>query len=390
MTETVETSNDSGVIFYNHQHFSPLVFGLFEGKPQDSFALNAFLCVFSNSSLIDRSHTLDQGFKTKIINPLPELTASDGDNPSFAEICDRRAVQIVEQARSENRPIHVFWSGGIDSTTALVALLKNMDAADQKEYLTVFYNQESINEYPKFFSETIQPDLKAELIDESYGFLLGNPILVTGELGDQLFGSVIMDELLNLQGDRSHIDIFRQPYKTVMPKLIQHRLKTHDMKLVSRLLDYLEPVIQRCPWRIVSTFDCLWWMNFILKWQHVDQRFAVGFHLDSPDLKQSYELCAHFFKTDDFQRWSMSNPDLKIKDTWATYKFPAKEYMFEFTRDRDYLENKNKVPSISLRKIKKSRHCFMLEDFRMINAEDTLNLEGFRQKYGEAYDWLFH
>jgi len=385
------SNQNSGVVFYNHYHFSPLAFGLFNGEPPNgNFALNAFLCVFSNSSLIDRTETLDQGFKTKILNPIPDFSEKMNNIPGFDEICDLRADEIIKQARAEKRPIHVFWSGGIDSTAALVALLRNMDASEREELLTVFFNQESINEYERFYHDIIKSGLKSELIDDSYKFLLGNPILVTGELGDQLFGSVIMSELLNLQGDRSHIEIFRQPYKTVLPKLIQRRLMTQDMSLVNKLMDFIEPLVLHCPWKITSTFDCLWWLNFTLKWQHVDQRFAVGFHLESPDLKQSYELCTHFFKTELFQKWSVANPDMKIKDTWETYKFPSKEYIYAFTKDKEYFDSKNKVPSISLRKIKQSRHCFMLDDFKMIKAQDTMDIAGFRQKFGSNYDWLFH
>lgn len=387
--QPIDDSVNTGVILYNHFHFTPLGFAVLNNKPNDNFGLNAFLCVFSNSSLTDRTQTIDQGFKTCILDPFPDFSNNTKSNLTFSEICDQRALDIVNQARDEQRPIHVFWSGGIDSTAALIALLKNIDPKDQKELITVFLNKESIDEYPYFYTNVILPNLKVRVIDDSYDFLLGNPIIVTGELGDQLFGSVIMDDLLNLQSSRSNIDIFHQPYKSVMPKFLRYRLKTDDKELVANLMDYLFPLIEKCPWPIVSMYDCLWWMNFTLKWQHVDQRFSVGFHLETLDLFNSYKLCAHFFKTEAFQQWSVANPDLKIKNTWASYKFPAKEYIYEFSKDKCYFEDKHKVPSISLRSIKKSRHCFMLDDFKMISAAETMDFKDFRNKYNDKYDWIF-
>ncbi len=81
-----------------------------------------------------------------------------------------------------------------------------------------------------------------------------------------------------------------------------------------------------------------------MKWQAVSLRIVKN-----KFWKQSFKLeknIFHFFKTDDFQLWSMNNHENKIKDTWTSYKFIAKEYIHQFFPDEDYLLNKEKEPSL--------------------------------------------
>lgn len=379
----------NGVIYYQYIYFHMLGAGLLDDNLHENARLNASLCSFFHSGILDRTGTLDQGFEAQVLNPFPDFSVDTQDDPSFAEVCDRRAIEIIELAKKEQRPIYVFWSGGIDSTTALVALLRNLEKKDIDEYLTVYLNQESINEYPEFYSDIIQPGLNMQNIDASFDFLEGNPVIVTGELGDQMFGSVTMIELLNIESDINDLEVLKKPYKTLLPKYIKHRLKTGNDENAKKLFEFLVPLIERCPWKIETIFDCLWWMNFTLKWQHVDLRFAAGFHNHLAELERNYNLCWHFFKSEDFQRWSVNNPDMKIKDTWDTYKFPAKEYIYKYTGDRDYMDNKQKVPSLSMREIQQSYHCFLLDNFTMVKAHDTQNIHDFRQRFGNSYNWVF-
>ena len=53
-----------------------------------------------------------------LYDPIPEI---GNWNMTFPEVCHKRAQELW----SEERPIRVWWSGGIDSTTTLTALLLN-------------------------------------------------------------------------------------------------------------------------------------------------------------------------------------------------------------------------------------------------------------------------
>ena len=53
-----------------------------------------------------------------------------------------------------------------------------------------------------------------------------------------------------------------------------------------------------------------------------------------------------FFNTENFQKWSIVNHDIKHGGTWETYKQPAKEYINKYIKDETYRKNKTKEPSL--------------------------------------------
>ena len=55
---------------------------------------------------------------------------------------------------------------------------------------------------------------------------------------------------------------------------------------------------------------------------------------------------APFYNTEEFQLWSMNNPDKKMREEWRTYKWPAKEVIYEYAKDADYRDNKTKRGSL--------------------------------------------
>lgn len=80
-----------------------------------------YLETFFGNPLIDRTRTLLQCVKVKVIDPIPEL------NPNFRmtlhEVCIERAKEIFKISKETNQKIKVLWSAGIDSTAVLVSLL---------------------------------------------------------------------------------------------------------------------------------------------------------------------------------------------------------------------------------------------------------------------------
>lgn len=54
-----------------------------------------------------------------------------------------------------------------------------------------------------------------------------------------------------------------------------------------------------------------------------------------------------FFNTNDFQQWSFHNTDKKIVSDWKSYKFAAKQFIFNYTQDQDYFDNKLKTGSLT-------------------------------------------
>ena len=103
------------------------------------------------------------------------------------------------------------------------------------------------------------------------------------------------------------------------------------------------PQVEKSPVKIKTLFDFLWWMNFSLKWQHVSLRMFYSIEDGKFSLENNF---IHFFSAKDFQKWSISNHECKIKETWKSYKYVAKECIYDFHKDEDYLLNKEKEQSL--------------------------------------------
>jgi len=265
---------------------------------------------------------------------LAEIQSPHVQSLSWEECCESRALALL---KLDKEKYYLSFSGGIDSTSALVSLLRFWPTQDHKR-IRVLMTETSILENPAFFDRHVcklefvhsQAQPACKLLDK-------NSILLTGELGDQLFGSDILSEACDLFGE----DCLKGSYKEYAPKLIEKRggSRGHGRSI----FENLEPIVEECPFPVRTLHDFFWWFNFTQKWQYVKFR-----HLESRewDLSKRYgSHVFHFFDTPEFQRWSLENHDRKIQKTWESYKFTAKDYIYSFTKNSDDLHLK-KVQSL--------------------------------------------
>ncbi len=99
---------------------------------------------------------------------------------SFSEITDRRCRSLKNN--KFDRPWILYYSGGIDSTVMVCALLRNLDRADLDNVI-IACNPSSVYENPGFFFEHIEPNFRlmssTEIIDreisQNYYYLNGEP-----------------------------------------------------------------------------------------------------------------------------------------------------------------------------------------------------------------------
>jgi hypothetical protein len=72
----------------------------------------------------------------------------------------------------------------------------------------------------------------------------------------------------------------------------------------------------------------------------------------------------------------MNNNDMKLKDTWKSYKWPCKDIIYEYTKDADYRDNKTKRGSLHFLLLQRSPYLFIDDTMRMhteMNVEDYYN-----------------
>jgi hypothetical protein len=241
---------------------------------------------------------------------------------TWEQCCLDRAREILNGKRSE---YILSYSGGIDSTSMLASFL-TVATEEEKKKIVLFMSAHSVAENPTFFSRYCAGlEWRSSLQEISSDLEGSDRLLLTGELGDQLFGA----DLLALGAARYGDAILFEDYRTAAPKIIE--LQTRAAGTGSAIFEHFHPIVEECPFPIRTAHDFFWWFNFTQKWQHVKYRFVTH---SSWDLRARYGAqIAHFFDHPDFQRWSPENHDLKIGKTWDSYKLAAKDFLYAVTGD---------------------------------------------------------
>jgi hypothetical protein len=250
------------------------------------------------------------------LRPIGKLLAS---LPNFADLMESRAIQLINIAG--NRKIFVFWSGGLDSTGVLVALMKNCPL----DQIVVIMSDTSVVEAPVFFERYIKDKLEIQWMD--YGIVaphirtgIAEGIVVTGEIGDQLFGTV------NFEG---------VPDETL-------KGSWRDGISKDEYWQYKD-LVEACPRELDNYADFLWWINYSVKYQQVQMRMIL--EVKNSVLEQN---TFHFFDSNDFNDWTITAPmSLKFPDMdQQKYKHPLRSYIYDYDGDLLYFKNKKKERSL--------------------------------------------
>ena len=266
------------------------------------------------------------------IDPIPEVT---GDwNRTLEEVFLERAEEIWNL----NKLVRVWYSGGIDSTAVLIALLRAKKPAHK---LIVYMSDLSVKENPLFY-ETLKKmnDISFQWNDRSNIYSFDNwcdgSINVTGETGDPLYGSFVVEH---------HIEDVDSPWRDMIEwKDARYIFKDHDYRHDyhrPRFMEFAENFIKKCPFEVRTTFDFSWWLAFSIKWQWINARIYA--QCDNPS---NWQNMISFYSCPEIQKWSIVNHDLKHKGTWKTYKWPSKEFIYNYNKDSEYRDNKVKVKSL--------------------------------------------
>jgi hypothetical protein len=86
-----------------------------------------------NADLIDRTATLSNGLRMKVLHPIPPL------RPEFKLTLEETALGRTRQLLQSHPRLHIMWSGGIDTTVVLVSFLRVATPDDWATRLSVHY-----------------------------------------------------------------------------------------------------------------------------------------------------------------------------------------------------------------------------------------------------------
>ena len=311
---------------------------------------------------VDRTGTMRTPVRDVSLFPVPKFRAF---SRSYEDICNDRAREILENADKLGVRIHVMYSGGIDSTCVLVSLLKHA-TLEQRRNMVVLLSHESICENPRFYEEHIRGKLKVESSITFADLLGGADMLLSAEHNDMVMGSDKIGQMMAQYGSAS---VHQRYSRDLMNEFFTALLKG-DTETAGFYVDLFERLRDSAPVPIDTNFEFLWWVNFAIKWQacyayiamHTRLGNAHGFTKDYLDTR-----FVSFFNTDEFQLWSLNNPDKKIKDTWASYKWIAKQLIYDYTKDAEYRDNKLKNGSLTFLTNRLYANNFLDEDLRFSN-----------------------
>jgi hypothetical protein len=288
-----------------------------------------------NLDLVDRCDTIKTPYRFHNYFSVPIIPNSF--NKTYKEICIERASQILSHAQNINKPIVILYSGGIDSTAIVVSFLL---ATSDTSNITIAMNAASIQENPNFYYSHIRGKFNLIPSERTLDLLTGDYVMVSGEFNDQLFGT---DALKLFTFDQLY-----EPYSesNIVPFFERVGMETRQSKIWFSLFHNHVQSNGRC--EIKDVKDFFWWMCFTFKWQSI--YFRILSRTTRRDLINKEFLDTyyhHFYNTEDFQCWSMMNPNKKIVKDWRGYKITTKELILEYTQDQEYFENKIKIGSLS-------------------------------------------
>ena len=266
---------------------------------------------------------------------------------SWEQISDRRAKE-VESLVDQGKQLVVFWSGGIDSTCILVAILKNFNKHNLHR-VTVACTWDGVAENPVFFHNHVVPNFTVVDTNKFVNQQLKqdtNTVIVEGFAADTLTMSMT-------------------PSLDVCMAVRNADLLSKSWKQPDQLLDYLERItgsaefarwyyeknrqsIESVDVPVETYFDFMWWIGFNCEYYSwaLHAWFFCYRHLHIP-YHQFKSRCVGWYRTDSYQQWAMNNngPGVKHGNHLGSFKQHPKKYIFDYDKNEFYWRYKTKVNS---------------------------------------------
>jgi len=262
----------------------------------------------------DRTNTFLGRYKT-VKSPIPTIPTLF--TKTFDEISLARAQQIIDL----DKEIVVAYSGGIDSTFILVQFLKLLNNTNR---IKLIMNKNSIIENPNFYDRFIKDKINAVISNNFHARYIptSDQVLITGEQIPQLFGQSLSVFMSNRNDDWRPFVLknFTDPAKAKW------------------FMETIQPWLNKAPFEINSIYDWIWWVSFSIRWDN--SRCRTLKYNSSYDKNIFENNVFNFFRTDDYQLWSIFNHDKKIKSTPESFKYIMKDNIFEFDGNTEYRDHK--------------------------------------------------
>lgn len=287
-------------------------------------------------------------------------------NRTFDDVSNQRAQDIGAAIREKNQKFAVMYSGGIDSTVIMAALIKNLTPEELKN-VVVCANSHSMIENPVFWKKFIWG--KFEILDSSiykYDDLIDLELHpITADEGDCIFGTMsFLDlqqnyeyyvdkvesaeskaHLLSLKNKMTSGDVHYSQFKDL---IVKHWSIPSNPDLGKDWYDKFDKNIVTSGYPIISLHDYYWWILFNIKWVSCAIRIPVYLNDRMNCGTVINEWSVNWFNTVPYQQWSMANNNNgeKIIQGPTTYKMAARKYIYDLDKNDWYFFFKLKMGSL--------------------------------------------
>jgi hypothetical protein len=297
--------------------------------------------------LVDRTGTIPHYLNVNhSLYPIPV----ENHNLSFAEVAKKRALELINLGK----PIYVSWSGGIDSTFALLTLYHY---ANDKSQIRVYGTYNSVIEsgyvFDKFIKDKFIYDIHTPVSKHNnYKNIEPGSIVVTGSLGNNIFY-----QDLNWHQPDSWM-LFKDPIENPIQKFAEY---PYQDVLQEPNIEFLQECILKSPRKIETLQDLRWWIQFNFNWYTVKTTPYIG-------LGQVNNIHS-FFDSEEFQSWSIFNNDPPTKTgDYTDERWQQREIVAEYLGETDYSKNKKNTTSV-LSSFGKD-WLFLLDDYSNVYLDD--------------------
>lgn len=269
------------------------------------------------------------------INAFPDanIISMDSSTITLHDLMASCAERVISNLEKTTEQLYLWWSGGLDSTAIVIALITHsrFKYLLKQNRVKLVLTQKSIEEYPEFYQRYLTDfdQLEANL---SF-YLLDNTAHVDGMWADELFGTY--------QSEHYPSGVTANKLEDFISRITTNAALSHHF------LDLMKPIENE--FQPETLFQRLWWLSFTTEYQDAILRpYYNRTNLsDGKTTKSRIEanLPYRWFSHPDWISWAITRQKNNHFTTYRESKNELRDYIFQFTNDAVYYQNKEKVYS---------------------------------------------
>lgn len=287
------------MIYYNPIAFKNMLGSKYKEEYHAFYLNRGSICKMDRSGLFTKFNFSDK-FKWNNLFPLPKY---EPYNLTFEETCFNRAEQLLR----DNEKMTFWWSGGCDSTTALLAFHQYKEAHSK---ILVVMTEASVSDNPGVFETIIKPHYNYVVLkkfaDRLPYWSLEYPN-VTGDVSEGIYG---WSGLFQIFLERYGIELAHTKIEDAGK--FEQIMTSEDWKNFSYFLK-LDQIIyetyKACPIKVETLLDMNWWFVYNFCWQYDYLRFMVPLY---SNYELAFKYTEPFYADVSFENWVVNNYDTVI------------------------------------------------------------------------------